>query len=162
MVGNVGSHRKLTLVNPQRLQAHLETSALYYHPQLKWSSPKSLDRAHMSALSDTISRVLVSPEILGQDARGRGTLAPFILTDTKLPPLVDVAQRGTYHLTRIQDYYLFERPHSSANLWRSTLNESAALHQPLKNIAPSSPVLLRTLRDRLMISSLFQGLEDVR
>lgn len=162
LVGSVGSPRKLTLTKPQHLQSHLETSALYYHAKLKWDSPRTLDHAHMSALSDTISRVLISPEVLGQDERGRGTLAPFIMSGTPLPPLVDVAQRGTYHLTRVHDYYLFERPHSAASLWRSTLKDSVSLGYQLENIAPTSPVLLRTLRDRLMISSLFQGLEDVR
>ena len=163
ILGSIGSPHKVSAPSPLRMRSHLETSALYYHPDLNMSeSPQHIDRAHISALSDTISQILIAPDLLEQEERGYGTLAPFILSKTPLPPRVDVAQRGTYRLTRIQDYYLFERPHSAARLWRASLDESSSLHNHLDNLAESSPILLRTLRDRLMISSLFQGLEDAR
>ena len=162
LFGNIGSPHKVTTPSPLKMRSHLETSALYYHPGITVTqSNRHIDRAHISALSDTISQILTTPDLLeGED--GRGTLAPFILSKTPLPPLVDIAQRGTSRLTRIQDYYLFERPHSSACLWKSSLAETSSLSDHFDNLAQSSPILLRTLRDRLTISSLFQGLEEAR
>ena len=159
LVGSTGTPGKVISPSPAKLKAHIETSALLYHPQIRKDlSSFPIDGAPISALHDTLSALLLSDQQFIKTEGWTGSLAPFYLGKVPLPPLVSRAQRGTHLLTRIRDFYLFEPSHGTPRLWYHPLDHHTKHSSELADLSQSHPILLRTLRDGLGVSPLVEGL----
>lgn len=159
IVGSSGKPAKLVSPTPARMRSHLETSALLYHPLLDVDQRVHLiDQAHLSALHDTLLSLLIGDPYERSQGAWMGSLAPFMFQGAELPPMVSQAQRGAHLLTRIRDYYLFERPHGSPSLWQISLEDASDQSDSFRDLSEEAPILLRTLRDGLKLSPLLEGL----
>lgn len=167
ITGTVGLPPKLTKPAPHILMSHVETSAILFHPHLKGAEGYQVDGANLSSLSETLLTLMTNIEEIPQGppqrddqpiSELRGSLAPFIINHWPLPAVIDNAMRNAHYLSRLNDYYLLERPIGQPILWRWPLDHSA---HPLKvpnDLSQEAPILLRTMRDGLSVSSLLEGL----
>ncbi|MAD60009.1 MAG: hypothetical protein CMH49_00665 [Myxococcales bacterium] len=159
ITGTAGLSWRFSTPKPKNLMQDTETSAILYHPNLNPFSPYLLDRAHLSALSDTLASFLITNALsFEQLSQKRGSLAPYILNKKSLPAFVDQAQKGNHFIVRMSDYYLFERPIGQPTLWRFSLADSIIPNQKIEDLSTQAPILLRTLRDGIGISPLIEGL----
>lgn len=160
IMGTLGFPPRLMTPTPKIFQQHIESSAILLHPRLDQAKGQNIDRAHIISLSDTIASLLAQEdEELGTSTYHRGSLSPFILNKWPLPAIVDSAKRSAHVLFRLKDYYLLEKPIGQPVLWHMPSQQAKRSHQNITNLAQSSPILLRTLRDGLSVSPLFEGLK---
>ena len=160
LTGTVGLPPRLSNPSPRAFMQHIETSAILLHPQLFTKSSYQIDRAHLSALSDTLLSTLTSIEDLPEPSvEQRGSLAPYLLKQMPIPLFVDQAQKSAHFIVRMNNYYLFERPLGQPTLWHLSLQDAIKPNPPIKDLSKNSPILLRTMRDGITTSPLFEGLK---
>ena len=160
ITGTKGTTRKLSTPTPKNFIQHIETSAILLHPNLIGQKTAPIDKAHLSSLSDTLVTMMISNDAIPPPSKEqRGSLAPYILSQSNLPAILEHAYSGAHVLLRMKDYYLLERPLGQPTLWQWKLTETVNPNASINNLADSAPILLRTLRDGLSVSPLIEGLK---
>lgn len=170
ITGTMGLPTRLNTVSPSTLMQHTETSALLYHPQLdskrfsqlnqKSEVGTVLERTHLSALHSTINAILFSNgQLPHSEANQHGSISPYLLNQVPLPAFVDQAQKNGHFIVRMGNYYLFERPIGQPTLWEIHKKMRGSALLEVKDISSQAPILLRTLRDGINLSSLVEGLK---
>ena len=154
IMGSIGQKFKETRsVDGIGMPEEVQVPVCIWYPGNRLTTQVAHHGGNLGSLAATLLETLVHTDPLPDYEWPYESLAPFILNRTPMPLHTEkVVSNGTT-ITRLGNFFMYERPHQSPVLWH--LNDP---HYAWQDLSDSRPITLRTLRDGLSVSHLREGL----